>query len=160
MFRSDKNMQPEIRLALVVAEFNSELTDKMLKRALEYSAELNVLVTYVCKVPGSFDMPLMIQTLLEKDDVDAVATLGAIVQGETRHDEVIGHALAGKIAELSLRNRKPVSLGVAGPGMMWEQAEARAEEYASRSVAAAVKMTLRQRQLQKPTISAYPMVVE
>jgi len=153
-------MQPEIRLALVVAEFNSELTEKMLKRALEYSAELNVLVTYICKVPGSFDMPLMIQTLLEKDDVDAVATLGAIVRGETRHDEVIGHALAGKMAELSLRHRKPVSLGVAGPGMTWEQADARAEEYASRSVAAAVKMTLRQRQLQKPTISVYPMVVE
>jgi len=153
-------MQPEIRLALVVAEFNSELTEKMLKRALEYSAELNALVTYVCKVPGSFDMPLMIQTLLEKSDVDAIATLGAIVQGETRHDEVIGHALAEKIADLSLRHGKPVSLGVAGPGMTWEQAEARADEYATRSVAAAVKMTLRQRQLQKPKISEYPMVVE
>jgi len=152
-------LQAEVKLALVVAEFNSELTDKMLKEASRRADELNAQVTYVCKVPGSFDMPLTIQTLLEKNDVDAVATLGAIVQGETKHDEVIAHALAHAIADLSMRYRKPVSLGVAGPGMTWEQAEARAEEYASRGVQAAVKMTVRQRKVQQSTHS-YPVVIE
>jgi len=152
--------QSEIRLALVVAEFNSELTEKMLKQALKSSTELDALVTYVCKVPGSFDIPLTVQTLLKKDDVDAVATLGAIVQGETKHDEVIAYALTEKIADLSLRYGKPVALGVAGPGMTWEQAEARIEEYSARSVSAAVKMALRQRELEKPARSAYPVVIE
>ena len=153
-------MQPEIKLGIVVSEFNSQLTEKMLKQALKRSAELNVLVTYVCKVPGAFDMPLIIQTLLEKEDVDAVATLGAVVQGDTRHDEVIAHTLAEKITDLSLRYKKPVSLGVAGPGMTWEQAEARIDDYASRSVLAAVNLALRLKEIQKPSVRVYPEVIQ
>lgn len=154
-------VQADIKLAIVVAEFNSQITEKMLKHALKHSAELKVLVTYVCKVPGSYDMPLTIQTLLEKDDVDAVVTLGAVVQGETKHDEVIAHALTSKMAELSLQYRKPVALGIAGPGMTWEQAEARIGDYADRSVASAVKMVLRQRRVEKKLHNpSYPVVIE
>jgi len=112
----------------------------MLDQALKHAAKLNAKLTYVCKVPGAYDMPLMIQILLEKDDVDAVVTLGAIVKGETGHDQVIANALASKASELSLRYRKPVTLGVSGPSMTSEQAAERAEEYANRSVESAVKM--------------------
>jgi 6,7-dimethyl-8-ribityllumazine synthase len=154
-------MQPEIKLAIVVAEFNPEITGKMLKQAMKHSSELKVLITHICKVPGSYDMPLIIQTLLEKDDVDAVVTLGAIVRGETKHDEVIAHALVTKMVELSLQYRKPVALGVAGPGMTWQQAEARRKDYANRSVDSAVKMILRQREAKKRIGNpSYPVVIE
>lgn len=154
-------MESDIKLAIVVAEFNSEITEKMLKQALKRSAELKAQTTYVCKVPGSYDMPLMIQNLLEKDDVDAIVTLGAIVKGETKHDEVIADILAGKAAELSLRFRKPVTLGVSGPSMTWEQATARIEEYANRSVDAAVKMLFREREARKARDNpSYPVVIE
>ena len=150
-----------IQLALVVGKFNSEITDKMLQQALKNAAALGASVTYICKVPGAYDMPLTIQTLLEKNNVDAVVTLGAIIQGETKHDEVIAHALAKQMSELSLQYRKPVTLGVAGPGVTWEQAEARIGEYAERSVTAAVSMVLAQRQLKKTRqVSSRPMVVE
>lgn len=155
------HLQPDIKLAIVVAEFNREITDKMLKQALKQSSELQALTTYVCKVPGSYDMPIMIQSLLEKDDVDAVVTLGAIVRGETKHDEVIAQALAAKIIELSLQYRKPVALGVTGPGMTLQQAKARINEYANRSVDSAVKMVLRQREAKKSIENLnYPMVIE
>jgi len=154
-------MEREIRLALVVAEFNSEMTDKMLEQALKRAAEHRALVTYVCKVPGSYDMPLIIQLLLEKDDVDAVVTLGAVVKGETKHDEVIAHTLASKAADLSLRHKKPVALGVSGPSMTWEQGTARIEEFANRSVDSAINMVLRQRQIEKSAgDSSYPRVIE
>lgn len=133
-------MEPDIRIAVVVAEFNSEITEKMLNQALKRSKELGAITTYICKVPGSFDMPLIIQTLLEKEDVDAVVTLGAIVKGDTAHDEVIANSLAQQTSTLSVRYQKPVTLGVSGPSMTWEQATERAEEYANRSVDAAVKM--------------------
>ena len=154
-------MRVEIKLAVVVAEFNRELTDRMLKQALKRSSELKALVTYICKVPGSYDMPLIIQTLLDKDDVDAVVTLGAIVRGKTKHDEVIAHALASNIVKLSLKYKKPVTLGVAGPGMTWRQGEARIQGYANRSVEAAVKMVLRGREASKRNEnSSYPLVIE
>ena len=150
-----------IQLALVVGKFNSEITDKMLQQALKHSATLGASVTYVCKVPGAYDMPLIIQTLLEKDDVDAVVALGVIIQGETRHDEVIAHTLANKMVDLSLQYRKPVTLGVAGPGVTWEQAEARVDDYAERSVSAAVSLVLLQKQLKETRLDAsQPMVVE
>jgi len=133
-------MGSPIQLGIVVAEFNSTITAKMLDQALKHAAELNANPTHICKVPGAYDMPLMIQILLEKDDVDAVVTIGAIVKGETGHDQVIANALASKASELSLRYKKPVTLGVSGPSMTWEQAAERAEEYANRSVESAVKM--------------------
>jgi 6,7-dimethyl-8-ribityllumazine synthase len=154
-------MQPDIKLGIVVAEFYEELAGKMLTQALKRASELNALTTYVCKVPGSYDMPIMIQALLEKNDVDAVVTLGAIVRGKTKHDEVIAHALLTKMVELSLRYKKPVTLGVAGPGMTFQQGKARSMDYANRSVDAAIKMVLRLRDLTKPRLDpTYPVVIE
>jgi 6,7-dimethyl-8-ribityllumazine synthase len=153
-------MEPDIKLGIVVAEFNSEITHKMLDQALKHAAELKANTTYVCKVPGAYDMPLAVQLLLEKKDVDAVVTLGAIVKGETKHDEVIAYSLASKAANLSLQHRKPVTLGVSGPSMTWEQASARAEEYANRSVESAVRMVrLRRNAVKHKTKPAYPVVL-
>jgi len=151
----------KIQLAVVVGKFNSEITDKMLDQALTHASNLGASVGYVCKVPGAYDMPLIIQTLLEKDDVDAVVTLGAIIKGETKHDEVIAYTLSSKMADLSLRYRKPVTLGVAGPGVTWELAEARIVDYAERSVSAAIDSVLLQRRLKEETnVSNHPLVVE
>ncbi len=152
-------MEPDIKLGIVVAEFNWEITRRMLDQALKHATELKANTTYVCKVPGAYDMPLAIQMLLEKEDVDAVVTLGAIVKGETRHDEVIANSLASKAADLSMQHRKPVTLGVSGPSMTWEQATARAEEYAIRSVESAVRMVRLRRETIKPTGKPiYPVV--
>jgi 6,7-dimethyl-8-ribityllumazine synthase len=154
-------MQPDIKLGIVVAEFNQQLTGRMLTQALKRSSELNALTTYVCKVPGSYDMPLMIQTLLDKPDVDAVVTLGAIVRGKTKHNEVIAHALLIKMVELSLYYKKPVTLGVAGPGLTIQQGKSRITDYANRSVDAAIKMVLRHRNLKVRKLNPrYPVVIE
>ena len=154
-------MEANIRVAVVVAEFNSEITGRMLTQALKRLSQLRIVTTYVCKVPGSFDMPLIVQALLEKEDVDAVVTLGAIVKGETGHDKVIASALAKQLSELSVRHRKPVALGVSGPSMTWEQALARAEEYANRSVDSAVKMVRVHKEVMKRMANAvYPLVIE
>jgi len=133
-------MAAQIKLGIVVAEFNWAITAKMLDQALKQANELDAKPTYVCKVPGAYDMPLIIQMLLEKADVDAVVTLGAIIKGETAHDLVIANALASKASDLALRYKKPVTLGVSGPSMSWEQAAERAEEYANRSVKSAINM--------------------
>lgn len=153
--------QTTAKLALLCSEFNGEITDRMLKSALNRCKELEADVRYVCRVPGAFDMPLFLNELLEKEDVDAVVTLGAIVKGETKHDEVIAAALVDNIAFLSRTKGKPVSLGVSGPGMSWEEATERAGEYASRAVDAAVKMVSSLRDLRRPREEKeFPAVIE
>lgn len=133
-------MKKQISIGIVVSEFNESITSKMLENALEYAKEIDVIVVKVIKVPGAYDMPLAIKKLLQMKNVMGVATLGAIITGETKHDEVIAHSTAKLAAELSLEFEKPVSLGISGHGQTWELAEKRAETYGKRSVEAVVKM--------------------
>ena len=136
-------MANKVRLAIVVAEFNYDVTYLMLQKALEHARFLGAEVTYVAKVPGTYDMPIIVDELLRRDDVDAVAAIGAVIQGETKHDEVVAHQAARKLMDLSVEYRKPVSMGIIGPGANRMQALERAEEYARRAVEAAVKLARR-----------------
>src|SRR3989338_7441293 len=114
-----------MKIGIVVSEFYwREITSQMLQQALMVAQE-HAVETKIIKVPGSFDMPLPVKRLLEQKDIDGVVTLGAIIQGETAHDEVIATALAKTLQELSLSFNKPVMLGVNGPKMTRDQAIAR-----------------------------------
>jgi 6,7-dimethyl-8-ribityllumazine synthase len=135
------------KLGVVVSEFNNEITFKMLARAKQHIKRVDATIRYICYVPGSFDMPLMIGELLKKKDVDAVVTLGAVIKGETGHDEIIASNVARLIADLSLRFGKPVSLGITGPSMTIDQAMERVEFTPTRAVDAAIKMVFRMRKI-------------
>ena len=136
-------MADEVRLGIVVAEFNYDITRLMLEKARDHAQFLGAKIVKVIQVPGTFDMPLAVKKLLKRDDVDAVVTLGAVIKGETDHDQVVAHQAARKIMDLSLEYEKPVTLGIIGPGATRMQAMERIEEYARRAVEAAVKMVKR-----------------
>lgn len=129
-----------MNIGIVTGEFNSEITSLMEKHAISKAEEFGVNVVKSLKVPGSFDMPIMVKKLLERSDIDAVITLGAIIKGDTKHDEVIGFATAKKLADLSTEFNKPVALGIIGPGATREQASGRAKKYAERALVAAIKL--------------------
>ena len=148
-----------IRVAIVVSEFNSEITFQMLDTAINHAQKLKVELRYVCYVPGSFDMPLMIEELLKRKDIDAAITIGAIIKGETRHDNIVAENAARLIADLSLKYTKPVSLGISGPDMTIEQAEDRIEIVPTRAVNAAVSMVKRVRMLKKEKMSNFKRTV-
>lgn len=128
-----------MRLAIVASEFNREIVDSMVQRALDRAREHGLKVTTVVRVPGSFEIPLAAQRLLERSDVDGVVALGSVIKGETKHDEVIVQAVAAALLDIELRTGKPVGLGITGPGMTYKQAKARVDA-ASRAVDAAKSM--------------------
>ena len=129
-----------MNVAIVVAEFNQDITSKMLNVALEKAKSLKLNIKYTCKVPGVFDMLLVIDTLLQKKEIDAVITLGAVIKGQTKHDELIANVTARALADLSIKHQKPVSLGITGPGMSDRQAHARIRPVAERAVEAVEKI--------------------
>jgi 6,7-dimethyl-8-ribityllumazine synthase len=131
--------QKKPKLALIVSMFNEELTERMKKEALAAAGKAGAR-TVVIEVPGAFDMPLAVKKMLIDKSVDAVVTLGAVVKGETAHDEIVTTNAARAIADLSLEFRKPVTLGIIGHGASEEAADERAEEYARRAVDAALRM--------------------
>jgi 6,7-dimethyl-8-ribityllumazine synthase len=130
----------KVRIGAVVSEFNYDITQMMLELAKEHAKFLDSEITDIIAVPGVFDMPLAIKKLLEDNEIDAVVTLGAVIEGSTSHDEIVVQHASRKIADLALEYNKPVALGITGPGMTRLEAHQRVD-YAKRAVEAAVKMT-------------------
>ena len=124
----------------MASEFNDKVTSRMVEVALEKAKSLKLNVIFTCKVPGVFDMPLIIDRLLEKKEIDGVVTLGAVIKGQTKHDELIANVTATRITKLSLKYQKPVSLGITGPGMGERQAYARIRPVSERAVEAVLKI--------------------
>lgn len=128
-----------IKLGFVVSEFNYDITENMRKLAKRHASFLEADVVAEEFVPGVYDMPLAVKGLLEKDEIDAIVTLGCIIEGQTEHDEVVAAQSSRKITDLSMEYEKPVALGVSGPGQTRFEAQQRVD-YAKRAVEAAVKM--------------------
>ena len=131
-----------IKIGAVVAEFNFDITSMMLELAKEHAKFLDAEITEVFPVPGVYDMPIAIKKLLDEGKVDAVITLGAVIEGDTQHDEIVVQHAARKITDLSLEYNKPVTLGISAPGMTRLEAHKRVE-YGKRAVEAAVKLVKR-----------------
>jgi len=137
--REKEKMTEEIRIGIVVSEFNYDITMMMLERAKEHAKFLGAKVVKVIKVPGVFDMGLAIKKLLQSMNIDGVVALGAVIEGETEHDEIVIQHGSRKIADLALEYDKPVGLGITGPGMSRLQAEERIER-AKMAVESVIKM--------------------
>ena len=151
--------QQLIQIAIVVSEFNSEITFRMLEQARDRAARVKAKISYVLYVPGAFDMPLAVEKLLKKKNVNAVVTLGAVIKGNTRHDDIVAENAARLIADLSLKYGKPVALGITGPGMTIDQAKERAELVPVRAVNAAASMVARLRKLEKAIVGGETVVI-
>jgi 6,7-dimethyl-8-ribityllumazine synthase len=139
----------KIRIAIIVSEFNSDITFQMLNKAKDQAQKIKADIRYICFAPGSFDMPLLIEELLKKNDVDAAVTLGAVIKGETSHDGIVAENAARLIADLSLKYGKPIGLGITGPDMTLEQAKDRIDIVPLRAVNAAVNMAMRIKKLKE-----------
>jgi 6,7-dimethyl-8-ribityllumazine synthase len=131
-----------IRIAIVGSEFNYDITTVMIERAREEIDFLGAQLGPVVKTPGVYDMPIAVQALMGRKDVDAVVTLGAVIEGETSHDEVIMNQAARKLTDLSVEFSKPLGLGISGPGETRLQAQDRIENAAA-AVRSVVKMVRR-----------------
>ena len=87
-----------------------------------------------------------VKLLFDRADIDAVVTLGAVIEGETDHDQVVMNQAARKLTDLSVEYGKPLGLGISGPGETRLQAQDRIEN-AANAVRAVVKMAERVREL-------------
>ncbi len=118
-------MPAKMRIGIVCSEFNFDITHMMLERAKEHAKFLDIEVARVVMTPGVYDIPLAAKALLKNKAIDGVVAIGAVVEGETEHDQVIIGQAARKLTDLAVEFEKPVGLGITGPGMSRLQAEDR-----------------------------------
>ncbi|MTI86717.1 MAG: 6,7-dimethyl-8-ribityllumazine synthase [Balneolaceae bacterium] len=109
------DMTPEqAKVGIVVSRWNSMITEKMLEGALQALkgkgvAEADIMVI---RCPGSYEIPLSVQQLLQDTDVDGVIALGVVIRGGTPHFEYVCDAVNRGITDLILKHNKPVAFGV------------------------------------------------
>jgi 6,7-dimethyl-8-ribityllumazine synthase len=120
-----------VGLGLVVAEFNRSVTAEMETEARSAIEEHGAQLCELVYVPGAYDSPLAADRLARREDVDAVVVLGAIVTGDTDHDQVIARSTAQQLSAVSLDRDTPVTLGVSGPGMSGAEARERVDNGAT-----------------------------
>ena len=89
--------------------------------------ERQATVSYTIDVTGVYDMPLAVDRLVRRDDVDAVVVLAAVVTGDTDHDQVVTRASSHTLSQISVDRDTPVGFGVTGPGMSGAEASERTE---------------------------------
>lgn len=128
-----------VRLGLVVAEFNRSVTEAMEEDARERAATLGAEIVVTHHVPGSYDTPLAADRLARREDIDAVAVIGAIVTGDTDHDQVIARATLDQLATVERDRDTPIAMGITGPGMSGAEARERVE-IGGRTIADAVHL--------------------
>ena len=102
------------RFAIVVAEWNDDVTDALYESAAASLRGHGGKAENILKktVPGTFELSLAALWMGEKKDIDAVICLGCVIQGETPHFDYICQAVAYGITEAGLKTRKPVIFGV------------------------------------------------
>jgi len=103
-----------LKMGLVVARFNSFLTDQLVKGAMDAFVRHGGCeedVTLV-RVPGAYELPIVAQKLAQSGKVDAVVALGAVVQGATPHAGLINSTTSEAFSRISLKTGVPVLDGV------------------------------------------------
>ena len=104
----------DLRIAIVVAEWNKNITGKLLDGAVATLVEKGVADDQidVAWVPGAWEIPLVALRLATTGVYDAVICLGAVIRGETTHDEHINRGVSLALSQIALELDLPILLGI------------------------------------------------
>ena len=104
----------EKKIAIVVSEWNSEVTDALYSGAIGTLLKNGFLRENIIKknVPGSYELSIGAQWMAQIEDIDAVICLGCVIQGDTKHFDFICNAVSLGLTHVSLKYNKPVIFGV------------------------------------------------
>lgn len=103
-----------LRIALVASRFNEEIVERLLAGAVEALRDAGVETAgrEAIRVAGAWELPVVVENLARRGDVDAVVALGAVIRGATPHFEYVAGQCCRGLMDVALRHGVPVGLGV------------------------------------------------
>ena len=118
IFEGSFNNASSLKVGIVVARFNDLITNKLLsgcldclkRHGMDISEDSNSVD--IAWVPGSFELPIVAKTLVNKKRYDVIIVLGAVIRGETSHYDVVISEASKGISQVSYENNIPVIFGV------------------------------------------------
>jgi 6,7-dimethyl-8-ribityllumazine synthase len=106
-----KVSQPFLRIGIVTARFNPEITERLEEGAIKYLEEIDHIEIEAVRVPGAIEIPLACKVLLESGCAGVVA-LGAVIRGETSHYDLVCNSVERGVTQLMLEKGQPIGMGV------------------------------------------------
>lgn len=101
------------RIAIVVSSYNSNITGRLLEGAKKTLTDAGLSEQFVVReVPGAWELALAAKRMADLPDVVGVITLGAVIRGETTHDQHINRAVSVALMELMMETGKPIGFGL------------------------------------------------
>ena len=117
----------DFRFVIVAARFNEFVVEPLMKGALDALRRHGVSDKQIeiVRVPGAFDIPVVVRKLANAKRYDAIIALGAVVRGQTPHFDYVAGECAGGVSRIALESGIPIAFGVLTTDTM-EQAVDRA----------------------------------
>ncbi len=104
----------DLRLGVVAARFNEFVVEPLVRGALDALKRHGVQDNQIeiVRVPGAFEMPVVVRKLALSQRYDAIIALGAVIRGETPHFDYVAGECASGVARIALETGVPVAFGV------------------------------------------------
>ncbi len=105
------------KIAIITSEWNEEITNALTKGAFDTLIQNGIKKENISNflVPGSYELSFAAQKIAQNPEIDAIICIGCVIQGETKHNDYINHAVAQGLTQVSLKYDKPVIFGVLTP---------------------------------------------
>ena len=109
-------MNKNIKFAIVVSEFNKEVSENLINGSTNKLIELGLSEKNykIFTVPGAFEIPGLVKQILSKnqDSYDVIVTLGCIIKGETAHFDYISSSVTQSLSHISIYSNIPIIFGI------------------------------------------------
>ena len=100
---------PKVRICIVASKYNEQFTDALVENTIE---ELGELVPQgridLIRVPGAFEIPVMVATVINREPPACVIALGVIIRGATEHADLVGRSVTDALQQLAINSLVPI----------------------------------------------------
>ena len=131
----------ELRIGIVQARFNHDLTSRLAEVCINELVALGVVAKHIqhVTVPGALEVSTALQAMADSERFDALIALGCIIRGETYHFELVANESGAAVTRVSLDHHLPIANAILTVEDQ-AQAEARVEEKGRDAARVAVEM--------------------
>ena len=99
-----------MKVCIIVSNFYPKISQMLLDGAVSKLKENNISNFQIIKVPGTFEIPVVISNLIDK--YDAFVALGCVIKGQTPHFHYICSSVITALTNLSIKSKKPIGNGI------------------------------------------------
>lgn len=99
----------KVRVCVIASKYNEEFTDALVDNAL---TEINELIPQarvdLIRVPGAFEIPVMVSAVLERNPPACIIALGLIIRGSTAHADLVARSVTDSLQQLAVSSQRPI----------------------------------------------------